>query len=100
MWVIRPLLLNPSPRVPSIQSLLKSNSEPNDQLESKCIDFKDLSIARKLSDFIMQVGHCTPTFEPLAPSAIKPDPFEEQPPIIERKSLSSILKYAFLGECL
>ena len=46
----------------------------------------------------MNVGHWTPTFEPLASSAVKPVPSKEQPPILERKPLPSTLKYAFLEE--
>ena len=73
-------------------------SEPNDQLESECIGFRDLSIAREGSDYIMHVGYWTPTFEPIAPSAIKLVPSTEQPPILDIKLLPSTLKYAFLGE--
>ena len=46
----------------------------------------------------MNVGHWTPTFEPFASSAVKPVPFEEQPPIPEKKPLPSTLKYVFLRE--
>ena len=40
-------------------------SEPNDQLESKCIGFMDLSIAREGSDSIMNVGHWILLLNPL-----------------------------------
>ena len=73
-------------------------SESNDQLESECMTFKDVARTRENSDYIMHVGHWIPTFEPLAPSIVKPIPFEEQSPIPERKPLSYTLKYAFLGE--
>ena len=46
-------------------------SESNDQLESECIGSKDSIIMRGGSDSIMHVGHWTPTFEPLALSAVK-----------------------------
>ena len=73
-------------------------SKPNDQLESECTGFRDLSIARGGNDCILNVGHWIPTFEPLAPSAIKPVSFEEQLPILERKPLPYTLKYVFFGE--
>ena len=46
-------------------------SESNDQLESECKDFGDMSIAREGSHSIMNVGHSTLTFETLVPSAVK-----------------------------
>ena len=53
-------------------------SESNDQLESECMNFKDLYSERGKSNSIMHVGHWTPTFELLAPSAVKPVPSKEQ----------------------
>ncbi|GFZ12049.1 hypothetical protein Acr_23g0004340 [Actinidia rufa] len=73
-------------------------SESHDQLEFESVSFRDASIVSKESDSVMHVGHWTPTFEPLAPSVVKPIPSEEKPPILERKPLPSTLKYAFLGE--
>ena len=73
-------------------------SVPNDQLESECIGFWDLAIARGGRDSIMNVGHWTLTFELFALSTVKPVPSEEQPPIPKRKPVSSTLKYAFFGE--
>ena len=57
-------------------------NESNDQLESECMSFKDLSSERGRSNSIMHVGHWTLTFELVAPSAIKPVFSEEQPPIL------------------
>ncbi|GFZ05261.1 hypothetical protein Acr_17g0008330 [Actinidia rufa] len=59
---------------------------------------RDASIVSEKNDFVMHVGHWTPTFEPLAPSVVKPVPSEEKPPIPKRKPLPSTIKYAFLGE--
>ncbi|XP_057508479.1 uncharacterized protein LOC130791357 [Actinidia eriantha] len=73
-------------------------SEPNDQLESECMSYRDLSKIGKGSELCMHVGYWTPTFELLTPSAIKSFLFEKNPPIPERKPLPSTLKYAFLGE--
>ena len=73
-------------------------SEPNDKLESESMSYRDLSRVGEGSESCMHVGHWTPTFEPLIPSAIKPIPSEQNPPIPERKPLPSTLKYAFLGE--
>ena len=56
-------------------------TESHDQLESKCISSKDPVIARGGSDSIMHVGHWIHTFEPLAPSAVKPILFKKQPPL-------------------
>ena len=73
-------------------------SEPNDQLESKCVGSKESSIKRVNSESVMYVGHLIPTFESFALSVVKPVSSEEKPPIQERKPLPSTLKYAFLGE--
>ncbi|GFY82625.1 hypothetical protein Acr_02g0008650 [Actinidia rufa] len=70
----------------------------HDQLESKSVSFRDASIVSEESDSVLHVGHWIPTFEPLAPSVVKPVSSEEKPPISERKPLPSTLKYAFLGE--
>ena len=56
-------------------------SESNDQLESECVCFKDLSSERGRSNSSMHVGHWTPTFELLYPSTVKQVFYEEQPPI-------------------
>ncbi|GFZ14661.1 hypothetical protein Acr_24g0008510 [Actinidia rufa] len=47
-------------------------SEPHDQLESESVSFRDASIVGKESEPVLHVGHWTPTFEPLAPSIVKP----------------------------
>ncbi|GFY90912.1 hypothetical protein Acr_07g0011080 [Actinidia rufa] len=73
-------------------------SELHDQLESESVSFRDASIVGKEGESVLHVGHWTPTFEPLAPSVVKPVSSEEKPPIPERKPLPSTLKYAFLGE--
>ena len=73
-------------------------NESNDQLESECVGFKESSIERGGRESVMHVGYWIPTFEPLAPSFVKPVFFEEKSPISERKPLPFILKYAFLGE--
>ncbi|GFZ06767.1 hypothetical protein Acr_18g0009370 [Actinidia rufa] len=73
-------------------------SESHDQLESESVSFRDASIVNEESDSVMHVGHWTPTFEPLAPSVVKPVPSEEKPPIPKIKPLPFTLKYAFLGE--
>ena len=51
------------------------------------------SSAREGSDYVMYVSHWILTFEPLAPSAVKPIISEKQPPIRERKLLPSILNH-------
>ena len=47
---------------------------------------------------IMVVGQWTPTFEPLIPNPIKPQPSKLEAPTPDRKLLPSTLKYVFLGE--
>ena len=73
-------------------------SESNDQLESECVGSKKSSIEKVRSEFVIHVGHWTPTFEPIAPSVVKPVPSEEKTQILERKPLLFTIKYAFLGE--
>ncbi|GFS36417.1 hypothetical protein Acr_00g0045820 [Actinidia rufa] len=73
-------------------------SEPHDQLESESVSFRDASIVGKESESVLHVGHWTPTFEPLAPSVVKPVSSERKTTNSERKPLPSTLKYAFLGE--
>ena len=73
-------------------------SESNDELESESVGFKDSFSARQGSNSVMHMGHWIPTFEPLAPSIVKLVPFEVKPLILERKSLPSTFKYAFLEE--
>ena len=57
-------------------------NEPNDQLESESVGFKDLSSVRERGDSIMHMAHWTPTFKPLIPRVVKPNPSEEKPPIL------------------
>ncbi|GFZ06460.1 hypothetical protein Acr_18g0006300 [Actinidia rufa] len=45
---------------------------------------------------VMAAGQWTPTFEPLIPNPIKPQPSELEAPTPERKLLPSTLKYVFL----
>ena len=68
-----------------------------------CLEDKgEEGVVEKVSDLevcpIMSVGQWTPTFEPLIPNPIKPQPSELEAPIPERKPLPSSLKYAFLGK--
>ncbi|GFS34255.1 hypothetical protein Acr_00g0032950 [Actinidia rufa] len=63
-------------------------SELHDQLESESVSFRDASIVGKEGESVLHVGHWTPTFEPLAPSVVKPVSSEEKPPIPERKPLA------------
>ena len=51
------------------------------------MSFKNLSSKRGRINSIMHVGHLTPTFEPIALSAVKSVLSEEQPPILKRKPL-------------
>ena len=60
-------------------------SQSNDQFESECMSFKDLSSERGMSNSIMHVGHWTPTFELLASSSVKPVFSEEQLPILDQR---------------
>ena len=46
----------------------------------------------------MAAGQWTPTFNPLTPNPIKPQPSELETPTLDRKPLPSTLKYIFLGE--
>ena len=47
---------------------------------------------------VMATGQWTPTFEPLTPNPVKPQPSELEAPKPDRKLLPSTLKYAFLGK--
>ena len=47
---------------------------------------------------IMAVDQWTPTFKPLTPNSIKPQPSELEAPTPNRKTLPSTLKYVFLGK--
>ena len=66
---------------PIERSLVRNVS--NDQLESECVSFKDLSSERRRNNSIMYMGHWIPTFELLAPNAVKSVFAKEQPPILD-----------------
>ncbi|XP_057497449.1 uncharacterized protein LOC130782192 [Actinidia eriantha] len=73
-------------------------SKSHDLFENNCVNVQDPTIGGIESKQCMQVGHWTPSFEPLIPSAIKSNHSEQQPPIPKRKPLPSTLKHVFLSE--